>query len=136
STTIGEDFELVMNIHKYCRKNKRNYEMRFVPEPVCWTEVPETMKVLSSQRIRWQQGSLEVFFKHREMFLNPKYGRIGLIAYPLIFIFDILGPLAELAGYVLLPLFYLLGALNAESCQRIADTWICCHHREFRLSPV
>ncbi|MEJ2669573.1 MAG: glycosyltransferase family 2 protein [Gammaproteobacteria bacterium] len=114
STTIGEDFELVMNIHKYCRKNKRNYEMRFVPEPVCWTEVPETMKVLSSQRIRWQQGSLEVFFKHREMFLNPKYGRIGLIAYPLIFIFDILGPLAELAGYVLLPLFYLLGALNAE----------------------
>lgn len=114
TTTIGEDFELVMKVHKYCRKSKRKYEMRFVPEPVCWTEVPESLDVLSSQRIRWQQGALEVFFKHREMFMNPKYGRIGMIAYPLILIFDVLGPLAELSGYVLLPLFYLLGALNVE----------------------
>ncbi|MCB2081573.1 MAG: glycosyltransferase family 2 protein [Hyphomicrobiales bacterium] len=112
--TIGEDFELVMRIHKYCREQKREYEMRFVPEPVCWTEVPETMDVLSSQRIRWQQGGLEVIFRHIEMFMNPRYGRIGLVAYPLMFIFDVVGPLLELAGYLLLPLFYLLGALNIE----------------------
>ncbi|MFT5810688.1 MAG: cellulose synthase/poly-beta-1,6-N-acetylglucosamine synthase-like glycosyltransferase [Rubritalea sp.] len=113
-STIGEDFELIMKLHKYCRKNKRKYEMCFVPEPVCWTEVPETMDVLGSQRIRWQQGALEVFFKHREMFMNPKYGRIGMIAYPLVLIIDVLGPLAELAGYVVVPLFYLLGTLSIE----------------------
>ncbi|MGD9639433.1 MAG: glycosyltransferase [Alphaproteobacteria bacterium] len=114
TTTIGEDFELVMKIHKYCLKNKQEYEMKFVPEPVCWTEAPENLSVLKSQRIRWQQGGLEVFFKHIEMLLNPRYGRIGIIAYPTIFIFDVIGPLAELAGYFLIPIFYLLGALNIE----------------------
>lgn len=114
TTTIGEDYELVMKIHKHCRKTGRKYEMRFVPEPVCWTEVPESLEVLRSQRIRWQQGGLEVFFTHKEMLLNPKYGRIGMIAYPLNFIFDVVGPLLELTGYVLVPIFYFLDALNVE----------------------
>lgn len=112
--TIGEDFELVMKVHRYCRKNKKDYEMSFVPHPVCWTEVPETLDDLSSQRIRWQQGGLEVFFANRRMFCNPPYGRIGMVAMPLIFLIDVVGPLAEIAGYILLPLFYLLGALNVE----------------------
>lgn len=112
--TIGEDFELVMKVHKHCRREKRDYEMRFVPEPVCWTEVPETMDVLSSQRIRWQQGALEVFFRHKTMLLNRRYGRIGMIAYPIIFIIDVLGPLMEVIGLILMPIFYLLGALNVE----------------------
>ena len=112
--TIGEDFELVMKIHQKCLNTNREYEMNFVPEPVCWTEVPESMKILSSQRIRWQQGGLEVFFRHFKMFMNPTYGRIGMFAYPMIFIFDVLGPIAEMTGYILLPIFYFLGVLNYE----------------------
>lgn len=112
--TIGEDFELVMKIHKYCLEHKQKYRMKFIPEPVCWTEVPESLQVIRSQRIRWQQGGLEVFFRHINMFMNPQYGRIGFIAYPLIFISDVLGPIAELIGYILLPLFYTIGALNAD----------------------
>lgn len=114
TTTIGEDFELVMKIHQHCLKNKIDYEMNFVPEPVCWTEVPESLSILSSQRTRWQQGGLEVFFRHRDMFLNPIYGRIGMFAYPMIFIFDVIGPIAEMTGYILLPIFYFLGAINYE----------------------
>ena len=114
ASTIGEDFELVLKIHKYCLKHKIPYEMEFVPEPVCWTEVPESMEVLRSQRIRWHQGGLEVFFRHKEMFLNPRFGRIGLLAYPIMLIFDVLGPLAELIGYVMVPICYALGILSAE----------------------
>lgn len=114
ATTIGEDFELVLKIHKHCLKNKIPYEMEFVPEPVCWTEVPESMEVLRSQRIRWHQGGLEVFFRHSEMFLNPRYGRIGTVAYPIMLIFDVLGPLAELIGYLMVPICYALGILSAE----------------------
>lgn len=110
--TIGEDFELVMKIHKHCRQQHMDYRMSFVPEPVCWTEVPESLEVMASQRIRWQQGGLEVFFRHKEMFMNPRYGRIGMLAYPLMFVFDVVAPLAELIGYALIPLFYLLGAID------------------------
>ena len=112
--TIGEDYELVMRIHRHCLENGLEYKIQFVPEPVCWTEVPESLRVLRSQRIRWQQGALEVFFKHRRMFMNPSYGRIGMVAMPLSLIFDVLGPLAELGGYILVPLFYCLGVLNTD----------------------
>ena len=114
TSTLGEDYELVMKIHHHYLKNAIPYDMRFVPEPVCWTEVPESLKVLKQQRIRWQQGGLEVFFKYREMFLNPRYGRMGTLALPLIFIFDVLGPLVEVLGYILLPLFYFTGLINIE----------------------
>ncbi len=112
--TIGEDSDLVVKIHEYCRFHKIDYEVRFVPEPVCWTEVPETIAVLGNQRIRWQQGGLEVFFNHIKMLMNPRYGRIGLLAYPLMFIFDVLGPLAELIGYIFIPIFYAFGGLDID----------------------
>ena len=112
--TMGEDLELVIKIHKYCCRHKIKYQMRFVPEPVCWTEAPESMEVLKKQRIRWQQGGLEVFFRHRDMLFNPKYGRIGMLAYPLMLVFDVIGPLAELLSYILFPIFYMLGALNLK----------------------
>ncbi|MET0156069.1 MAG: glycosyltransferase [Rickettsiales bacterium] len=112
--TIGEDFELVMKLHKHFLSKNIPYDMRFVPEPVCWTEAPESFRVLGSQRKRWQQGALEVQWRHRDMFLNAKYGRIGCVAYPLMFIVDALGPLAELLGYVSVPVFYAIGALSRD----------------------
>ncbi len=112
--TIGEDFDLVVKMHRYCREQKMDYKMRFVPDPVCWTEAPETLKVLANQRIRWQQGGLEVIFRNIKMLFNPKYGRIGMVAFPLMFIIDVLGPVVELASYILVPIFYFTGMLNTE----------------------
>ena len=112
--TIGEDFELVVKIHEYLLRNKRKYDMEFVPSPVCWTEVPETLKVLAGQRIRWHQGCLETFFRYIKMFGNPRYGRIGFIGMPLIFFFDILEPILELIGYILIPIYYTIGVLNVN----------------------
>lgn len=112
--TVGEDFELVVKIHEYLLRNKRKYEMEFVPGPACWTEAPATLKLLATQRIRWHQGCLETFFRYIKMFCNPRYGRIGIIGLPLIFIFDILGSILELIGYILIPLYYAIGALNVN----------------------
>ncbi len=110
--TVGEDYELVMKIHRLCRDQKRPYRMRYVPEPVCWTEAPETIKTLGNQRKRWQRGSLEVIFKHIDMVGNPRYGRIGLLGFTHAFIVDVLGPIAEVIGYILIPLFWWAGVLN------------------------
>ena len=110
--TVGEDMELIVKLHHHLRDQKRDYAMRFVAEPVCWTQVPESLAVLGNQRMRWQQGSLESFFTHIRMFMNPRYGKIGMLGLPYVFLADVLGPLVEVLGYFLLPFFYFSGALD------------------------
>jgi cellulose synthase/poly-beta-1,6-N-acetylglucosamine synthase-like glycosyltransferase len=98
--SIGEDMELVTRLHRYCREQRRPYRIVFLADPVCWTEVPESMRVLAAQRNRWHRGTLEVLQRHRIMAGNPRYGRVGLLAAPYYAIFEALGPIIEGVGYV------------------------------------
>ncbi len=112
TNTVGEDYELVLRLHRYHRENNIPYDIVSVAEPVCWTEVPDNLRILSRQRKRWQRGALETFFKHRKMLMNPYYGRIGTVGMPFSLLIDVIGPLAEVLGYVLVPLFWFSGILN------------------------
>ncbi|EGF92897.1 glycosyl transferase family 2 family protein [Asticcacaulis biprosthecium C19] len=112
--TVGEDYELIVKMHKHMRNQDRVYSLRYVPEPVCWTEAPETLKVLSNQRKRWQRGALEVFFRHRDMLLNPRYGKVGMLGFLNNLIIDVLGPIAEVLGYILMPLFWIAGVFSFD----------------------
>lgn len=112
--TVGEDYELVLRMHRYHIERGIEYEVRSVAEPVCWTEVPERLASLASQRRRWQRGGLETFFRHRRMFLNPAYGALGMIGMSFSFLVDVLGPLAEVLGYILVPVFYFSGVLDVR----------------------
>jgi len=98
--TVGEDMELIVHLHRYCREKNIPYDITFVPDPVAWTECPESAKILGRQRDRWQRGLMEVILRHKKMLLNPKYGRIGMIAYPYFFFFEMLGPIIEFPGYI------------------------------------
>ncbi|MFB0613076.1 glycosyltransferase family 2 protein [Aurantiacibacter poecillastricola] len=109
--TVGEDMELVLKLHRLMRERKRDYRIEFIAEPVCWTECPDTLSVLGRQRARWQRGALECFVKHRNMLFNPRYGRIGMVGFGHILLVDVLGPLLEVLGYVLVPLLWALGLL-------------------------
>ena len=109
--TVGEDMELVIKLHRLMREQKRDYRIEFIAEPVCWTECPDSLQILSRQRARWQRGSLECFAKHRDMLFNPKYGRIGFIGFGQILLVDVVGPLIEVVGYILVPLLWGLGLL-------------------------
>jgi cellulose synthase/poly-beta-1,6-N-acetylglucosamine synthase-like glycosyltransferase len=97
--TVGEDMELVVRLHRYLRERGRPYRIGFVPDPVAWTEVPERLRSLGRQRDRWQRGLLQSLFRHRVMLLNPRYGRVGTVAYPYFFLLEGLGPLLEIIGY-------------------------------------
>lgn len=110
--TVGEDMELVVRLHKYHRENKIPYRVRFLPEPVCWTEVPEDYKVLSRQRNRWQRGLADTLYRHKEMLFNPKYGRLGLFAVPFFFVFELLAPVVELLGWLVFIVSLLFGLIN------------------------
>ncbi|GFP74553.1 glycosyltransferase family 2 protein [Clostridium fungisolvens] len=112
--TIGEDMELVVKIHKNLRKNKIKYKIKFIPDPVCWTQAPEKIKDLRGQRRRWQIGLMDSLFRHKEMFLNPRYGVVGLFGVPYFWIFEMLGPVIEILGYIFIPLSYAFGLLNTS----------------------
>lgn len=114
TSTVGEDFELVVRMHRYMREQGRDYRIEFIPEPVCWTEVPETLGTLGRQRARWHRGAMETFFTHRKMLANPRYGRIGLVGYTNMLLVDVIGPIAEVLGYLLVPLLWALGLLSLE----------------------
>lgn len=109
--TVGEDMELVIKLHRHMRDLRQPYRIEFIAEPVCWTECPENIRILARQRARWQRGALECFVKHRAMIFNPRYGRIGFIGFGQILLVDVVGPLLEILGYILMPLLWVLGLL-------------------------
>ena len=119
--TVGEDLEIVTRIHRFMRENGREYRIGFVPEVVCWTEAPATWGGLRNQRSRWEQGALETLVRHRRMLFNPRYGRIGLLALPVVVLEDVIGPPAELAGYLIIPLLLALGLLDGD----VAFAFLC-----------
>lgn len=112
TSTVGEDMELVVRLHNLWRNSGRDYRIVFVPEPVCWTEVPETLKILKQQRNRWQRGTVESLWLHRRMLFNPKFGVLGLFAFPYFLLFEMLGPAVELLGYALTIIGLALGLIS------------------------
>jgi cellulose synthase/poly-beta-1,6-N-acetylglucosamine synthase-like glycosyltransferase len=98
TTTVGEDAELIVRLHRHCRDAGRPYRITFVADPICWTQAPEEHRILSRQRDRWQRGLLQTLWRHRRMIGNPRYGRIGIVGLPFFLVFEALGPLVEVLG--------------------------------------
>ncbi|MDQ3397581.1 MAG: glycosyltransferase [Deinococcota bacterium] len=114
SDTVGEDMELVTRMHHTLKASGRRYKISFVPDPVAWTEVPDTLRVLRRQRDRWHRGLMDSLFRHRTMLFNPRYGTVGLIGMPYFFLFEFLGPVVELLGYVAFAAGLVLGIFSFE----------------------
>lgn len=112
--TDTEDLELVVRLHEHMRRNRRRYRVVFVPDPVCWTEIPNSVRVLARQRNRWHRGLVQTLLAHRGMMLNPRYGTIGMFAFPYFFFFEMLGPFVETLGYLVVILSFLLGILDLQ----------------------
>jgi len=102
--SLGEDMDLVVRMRKNLHERKIPFAIRFIPDPVCWTEVPETLAGLARQRNRWHKGLIDILLQNISMLFNPRYGVTGLLAMPFYFIFEMLGPLIEVAGYVMFAL--------------------------------
>lgn len=112
--SIGEDVEIVVYMHKHFRDKNQPYSIKYLPEPVCWTRVPETWNELSAQRNRWQRGLADTLFNQKEMIGNRKYGKLGTLSLPFHFIFELIGPVFEFAGYLIFFLLMIAGFLKPE----------------------
>lgn len=112
--TVGEDIDIVVRMHRHCIDQKIPHRIVFVPDPVCWTQVPADYVSLLKQRNRWHRGLIDCLRFNRGMILNPKYGYVGLMALPYFVLVEALGPLVEFLGYTSFVVFYFYGMINRE----------------------
>ena len=112
--TVAEDMEIIIRLQRILRKKKKPFKIFYIPDPIVWTEVPETHKKLGKQRANWQKGLMESFWFHKSLFLNPCYKMAGLAAYPFGLFFEILEPIVELLGFITIISGYFLGILNVN----------------------
>jgi cellulose synthase/poly-beta-1,6-N-acetylglucosamine synthase-like glycosyltransferase len=110
--TVGEDMELVLRLKRLSYERSGPGTIAFVPDPVAWTEVPETLKVLGRQRDRWHRGLADVLWRHRQMFLNPRYGITGLFVFPYYVFVELLAPLIEAIGLITIVTGLILGFID------------------------
>ncbi|MCK4746037.1 MAG: glycosyltransferase, partial [Bacteroidales bacterium] len=110
--TVGEDMELVVRIRRYMVDHGMQYDVVYIPDPLCWTEVPSSIKVLARQRSRWTRGTLETLITHRKLFFNRKYGKLGMLGYPYWLMFEYLAPIVEFLGILWFILLVIAGRLN------------------------
>ncbi len=111
---VSEDMEMIVRLHKVRRLQKKPYRIRFISDPICWTEVPESMKMLARQRRRWHLGLIQSIFHNREMLFNRRYGTIGMFVMPYYVLFEVVGPFIEILGYIVVLLSYAVGLLAAK----------------------
>ncbi|MGE5232260.1 MAG: glycosyltransferase [Deltaproteobacteria bacterium] len=92
--TLAEDQDLTLTIRR------AGYRIAYADRAVGWTEAPDTLRTLARQRFRWSFGTLQCAWKHRDVLLRPRYGSLGLVAMPNVWIFQLLlpaiSPLADL----------------------------------------
>ena len=100
TSTVGEDMDLVIRLRRYLYEHKIPGLVPFVPDSVAWTEVPSTLRVLGAQRERWQRGLVGTMVANSTVFLNPRYGAMGMIAYPWFVFAEMIAPLAEAVATV------------------------------------
>lgn len=104
---LGEDMELVVRMQEYYRDNGIKYYIGMASDAVCWTQLPSSYKDLRTQRKRWHKGLIESLWKHKQMLLNPRYGKIGMLSFPQQFFVEMCGPVIEGFGYIIFILLLL-----------------------------
>jgi cellulose synthase/poly-beta-1,6-N-acetylglucosamine synthase-like glycosyltransferase len=113
--TVGEDMDLVVRLHRNLREEKRDYRIVFVPDPVCWTEVPTDVTSLGRQRVRWQRGLAESLWSNIGLMFSRRGGAAGWVAFPFMLVFEFLGPLIEVVGYVSMIVLALAGLVPLQA---------------------
>jgi cellulose synthase/poly-beta-1,6-N-acetylglucosamine synthase-like glycosyltransferase len=115
--TVGEDMEIIVRLHRHMRQQERPYRIVFQPDPVCWTEVPESPRILGNQRNRWHRGTMQVLTAHAQMIGSARYGAVGLFALPYFTIFEAASPFVEAFGYLLNGAALLFGLMDVTFAQ-------------------
>lgn len=112
--TVGEDMEIIVRMRRYMEEKKEKYKVSYIPDPLCWTEAPDSYKIFISQRNRWTRGTIETLKKHRKIGFNRNYGSFGMLSYPYWLIFERLAPIIETVGIIYFAILVILKEVRWE----------------------
>ena len=112
TNNLGEDMELVIKLHGYCRNNSIQYQMRYQPSAICMTQAPTAFRDLKVQRRRWHIGLLQSMFIHRRIMFNLKFGLVSFFSYLYYLLYELMTPIIELFGILTIILAAYLDVLN------------------------
>lgn len=110
--SMGEDMELIVKLHVYCRENRIPYRIRYAADAICWTQVPERFRDLVKQRKRWHIGLFQSMMEFRRIFLNPKYGMVSFVSYMYFLLYELLSPYIEVFGVLTVLLAFGVDLIN------------------------
>ncbi len=114
TNTVGEDMELVMKLHVFCKSNNIPYSIKYVPDAICWSQAPDKLSDLIKQRKRWHTGLFQSMKKYKELFLNMKFGLVSFISYLYFLIYELLSPFIELIGILVTIVSFMLNLINID----------------------
>lgn len=110
--TLGEDMELVVKLHVFCRNNQMKYSIRYEPNAVCWSQAPTSLRDLMKQRRRWHLGLFQSMTKYWQIFGNLHFGLVGILSYLYYLLFELLSPVIEVFGLLTMTVAACFGLLN------------------------
>ncbi|GAP50978.1 glycosyltransferase [Streptomyces azureus] len=86
--TLAEDTDITMALHR------DGWRVVYAENARAWTEAPETVQQLWSQRYRWSYGTMQAIWKHRRALVDKgASGRFGRVGLPLVSLFMVVAPL-------------------------------------------
>ena len=112
--TVGEDMELIIRLHHMHVRKNIPYRISFIPDPVCWTEAPESASTFGTQRTRWHRGLSESLWFNRNFLFAKNSGKAGHFAFPFYIMFEWFSPFVEIGGYFFTFYLFLMGKINLE----------------------
>ena len=115
--TVAEDTDLTIAIRR------TGWRIVYDEEAIGWTEAPETADALIRQRFRWTFGTLQSFWKHRDTLGRPRYGTLGFVALPNMFLFQLLLPLMSPVIDLLFPGLAVLWGLGQIHLTLLPQLW-------------
>ncbi|MEV0440138.1 bifunctional polysaccharide deacetylase/glycosyltransferase family 2 protein [Streptomyces spectabilis] len=112
--TLAEDTDITMALHR------DGWRVVYAEKARAWTEAPETVRQLWSQRYRWSYGTMQAIWKHRRALIDSgPSGRFGRVGLPLVSLFMVLAPLLA----PLIDVFLLYGLVFGPT-QKTVAAWL------------
>lgn len=112
TVTVGEDFELCVRLRIHMEDLNIPHKVVYIPETLCWTECPDSYQIFVKQRDRWARGLWETVERHKKLFFNRNYKKMGLFYFPYWCFFELGAPMVEFLGLVFIIVFGFLGWIN------------------------
>ncbi|MFC9946114.1 glycosyltransferase [Streptomyces pratensis] len=109
--TLAEDTDVTMALHR------DGWRVVYAENARAWTEAPESVQQLWSQRYRWSYGTMQAIWKHRRAVIergpSGRFGRVGL---PFVSLFMVVAPLLA----PLIDVFLLYGLIFGPTGKTVA----------------